>query len=78
MIPKEFESNFGPVTDQHRKVYKFMLQEAPECREQGEINTTMLAETTSSEYDLYEDHVDYPIPEWVFELAMHAEEHING
>lgn len=30
-------------------------------------NATTLAEEAASEFDLYEDDIDYVIPEWVFE-----------
>lgn len=35
----------------------------------GEVNMTALAEETADAGDLYEDDIEYGIPEWVFELA---------
>lgn len=35
---------------------------------------TKLAEDAANEFDLYEDDVDYVIPEWVFELSAIASE----
>lgn len=33
-------------------------------------NPTELAEATADEFNLYEDDIDYVIPEWVFEEAL--------
>jgi hypothetical protein len=33
------------------------------------VNGTALAEAAADEFDAYYDHVDFDIPEWVFELA---------
>ena len=35
----------------------------------GELNYTGLAEDTAGNFDLYEDDIDYKIPEIIFELA---------
>lgn len=32
-------------------------------------NSTQLAEACADEMDLYDNHTDYPIPEWVFEVS---------
>lgn len=44
------------------------------CIERGEINHTKLAEEAASELALYEDKVNYTIPEEVFELALEFED----
>lgn len=33
-------------------------------------NSTTASENCADELDLYENHVDYPIPEYVFEIAL--------
>lgn len=40
----------------------------------GEVNCTKLAENMAEAHDLYEDNVDYEIPEHVFEQAFIASE----
>jgi hypothetical protein len=35
----------------------------------NELNMTTLSESAADNFNLYEDEVDYTIPEWVFELA---------
>ncbi|HEY5657001.1 MAG TPA: hypothetical protein VIY27_04355 [Myxococcota bacterium] len=40
----------------------------------GEVNCTGLAEEAAYALDLYERGPDFPIPEWVFELAMRVGE----
>jgi hypothetical protein len=36
----------------------------------GEVNHTALAEECACALDLYGPGPDYPIPEWVFEIAL--------
>lgn len=40
----------------------------------GDVNYTLLAENMADKFDLYEDNVDYVIPEWVFDIAVNAGE----
>jgi len=43
----------------------------------GEINTTSLAEEAADMYDLYEDHVDWNIPEEVFSWSVEVVNNIK-
>lgn len=40
----------------------------------GEVNCTALAEAAADELDIYEDRVEYTIPEFVFEVAFETYE----
>ena len=44
----------------------------------GEINSTSLAEEAADMHDLYEDHVDWNIPEEVFEWSQEVASSIDG
>lgn len=39
-----------------------------------EVNATGLAEDAAAHFDLYEDEVNYEIPEWVFDVARQVAE----
>ena len=41
-------------------------------------NSTELAEAAASAYNIYENEIDYEIPEWIFDLASYAEELHNN
>lgn len=38
----------------------------------NELNCTSLAESTAQEFDIYENDIDFPIPEELFEMAGKA------
>lgn len=40
----------------------------------NEVDCTSMAENAAEEFDLYEDDVDYTIPEFVFDLAVNVSE----
>lgn len=54
------------------KVKKFMAANRKNHidSDTGECNTTALAEEAAVEFDLYENKVDWKIPEEVFEIAL--------
>jgi len=56
---------------QKTAVLTWMRNAAPNYvdRMTGEVNATGLAESAANNFNLYENRTDYPIPEWVFDLA---------
>jgi hypothetical protein len=54
-----------------QNVYVYMMNNYayhvdPSC---NVLNLTHLAEDAAEEFNLYEDEIDFVIPEWVFDLA---------
>jgi len=54
-------------------VRMWMMAEVEDYDDGIDINCTRLAEDAADEYDLYDDDIDFTIPEWVFELAFEVE-----
>ena len=54
-------------------VRMWMMAEVEDYDDGCEVNCTKMAEDAAYEYDLYDDDVDFTIPEWVFELAFEVE-----
>ena len=54
-------------------VRQWMMDEVPNYYDGIDINTTRLAEDAADQYDIYDDDVEFTIPEWVYELAVEVE-----
>ncbi len=57
-----------------RWMFRALNQRVSEYRVGEELNCTKLAEDCAEDMDLYEDHVDYKIPEELFDLAVKVTE----
>ena len=58
----------------HTRAWKwFALYVAEYVDGCGELNCTRAAEDCASDLDIYEDHEDFEIPDWLFDMAVDAE-----
>lgn len=64
------------ISSPTREIKNYMLANSVDHIDNttGSVNSTALAEDTTDHFDLYENEVDYAIPEWVYELALDYEE----
>lgn len=74
LTPPETEPvmDLGPADNQHNRtlVRDWMQTNRWQFTDLcGEINCTKMAEDAADNYNLYEDDIDFKIPEWVFELS---------
>jgi hypothetical protein len=52
---------------------QWMIDNAADYDDGIDINTTRLAEDAAEQFDIYNDDIDFPIPEWVYKLAVEVE-----
>ena len=59
----------------YHRAKSFMVKNLEEYIDQcNEIDCTKLAEDAANEFNIYEDEINYEIPEWVFDLAVEVGE----
>ena len=54
-------------------VRQWMKDNAADYDDGIDINCTRMAEDAADQYDIYDDDIDFTIPEWVYELAVEVE-----
>lgn len=55
------------LRDKKEEVRKWMHDLVEE--NDGDLSATHLAEDSADEFNIYENEIDFPIPEWMFELS---------
>ena len=65
----------NPTDDEMDMVKEWMLYNYEYCMQWSSftLNCTKLAEMAADEYNIYEDEIEYNIPDWVYDLAIDAE-----
>lgn len=57
---------------------QWMLDNVDEYDDGIDINCTQLAEDAAYQFDIYDDDIDFTIPEWVYELAVETSDWYLG